>query len=103
LTPGGDWEINRLGDRCKAQLAEKKHSWLNPPKNVYEATAIWETNVKNRVGNTPKNLQRTIESRKAKTLPETLTMAKDSKAIAVGKSGLTRFKAPRLSKTWEYT
>ena len=31
LTQGGDWEIN------------VKHSWRNPAKSLYEATAIWET------------------------------------------------------------
>ena len=35
LTPGGDWEIN------------VKHNWQNPPKNCYQWTAIWETNVRN--------------------------------------------------------
>ena len=32
-----------------------KNSWRNPPKNFCEATAIWETNVKNSWRNPPKN------------------------------------------------
>ena len=97
------WNNCHLGDNCKEYLAK-------PPQNLFEARGICqknrriscETNVKNCLANTPKNLlgcdnhllQRTQEEKRVILPPRHLLWLRTSKLTLLGKTG-------KMLRNWE--